>query len=294
MMRIFFLFAAIPLLLLTAPLKGYSVTPVMTVTVSIPPMKYFVEKIGGPGISVNVMVPPGADAHSYEPKPSAMVALSRSKLFFTVGLPLEKAWLSRFKPAGRKLTVVQTDAGVEKIPMRKHHHSDNGHEADTGGMDPHIWLAPSCVRHIADTMRDAFITADPDHRERYIGNHRAFIAEIDALDRELKAAFGESSIRTRFLVYHPSWGYFARDYGLEQISIETGGREPKPSDIMRITKEARSAGIRTVFVQPRVSHRSAKVIADAIGGGLVVADPLAENWAANMKAVAHAFKGTLK
>ncbi len=294
MIRIHFLYAVFALLLLVSPFVVYSAEPSMTVTVAIPPMKYFAEKIGGPGIAVNVMVPPGADVHTYEPKPSAMFALSRSRLYFAVGLPLEGAWLARFKTAGRKLSIVYTDAGVEKIAMRDHHHTESAHEADAGDLDPHIWLAPSNVRHMADTMRDAFITIDPDRREMYIRNHRSFIGEIDALDKEMKNIFGQSPSRMRFLVFHPAWGYFAKDYGLEQMPVEFGGKEPKPSDIVRITKEARAAGIRVVFVQPRISHRSARVIADAIGGKLVEADPLAESWEVNLRTAARAFKEALR
>ena len=110
----------------------------------------------------------------------------------------------------------------------------------------------------------------------------------------MKSVFAQSSVKSRFLVFHPAWGYFAREYGLEQIPIEAGGKEPKPSDIVRITKEARSMGIRAVFVQPRASQRSARVIADAINGVLVEIDPLAERWDVNMKTVARAFKGALR
>lgn len=264
------------------------------VTVSIPPQKYFAEKIGGKRIAVTVMVPPGADAHVYEPKPKQLVALSRSRLYFGIGLEFERAWLRRFKTANPHLIVVFTDERITKIPMKYHDHSAERQHERGEGLDPHVWLAPPLVKTIAESMYEAFAAEDPTHRTEYAANYRAFIAEIDTLDASLRNVFSSAGERARFMVFHPAWGYFADAYGLEQIPIEIEGREPKPSELIRLMKTAKALNITVIFVQPQVSARSAQAIADAVGGRTVYADPLAENWAANLRTVAEQFRTALR
>lgn len=266
----------------------------MGVTVSIPPEKYFAEKIGGKRIAVTFMVPPGADAHVYEPKPKQLVALSRSRLYFGIGLEFERAWLRRFKTANPHLIVVFTDERITKIPMKYHDHSAERHHERGEGLDPHVWLAPPLVKTIAESMYEALARADTVHRQEYAANYRAFLAEIDTLDAGLRNVFSSTGQRVRFMVFHPAWGYFADTYGLEQIPIEIEGREPKPSELIELIKTAKALNISVIFVQPQVSTRSAQAIADAIGGRTVYADPLAENWAANLRAAAGQFRKAMR
>lgn len=265
------------------------------VTVSISPEKYFAEKIGGARISVTVMVPPGADAHVYEPKPKQLIALARSKLYFGIGLPFERAWLRRFKTANPHLRFVFTDERITKIPMKyQEYHSGEARHERGEGLDPHVWLSPRLVKTIALSMYEALAEADPVHRLEYAANCRAFNAEVDTLDASLKSVFACAKGHPRFMVFHPAWGYFADAYGLEQIPIEIEGREPKPSELIQLMKTAKALNITVIFVQPQVSARSAKAIADAVGGRTVYADPLAENWAANLRTVAEKFYTALR
>lgn len=264
------------------------------VTVSIPPQKYFAEKIGGRRIAVTVMVPPGADAHVYEPKPKQLVALSRSRLYFGIGLEFERAWLPRFKTANPHLIVVFTDERITKIPMKHHDHPAERQHERGEGLDPHIWLAPPLVKTIAESMYRAIAEADTVHRQEYAANYRVFIAEIDTLDAGLRNVLASTGERVRFMVFHPAWGYFADTYGLEQIPIEIEGREPKPSELIRLIKTAKALNISVIFVQPQVSTRGAQAIADAVGGRTVYANPLAENWAANLRAAAGQFHKAMR
>ncbi len=96
------------------------------------------------------------------------------------------------------------------------------------------------------------------------------------------------------MVFHPAWGYFAHTYRLVQIPIEIEGKEPKPAEVLQLIKTARKENIRVIFVQPQFSTRSAKTIADAIGGKLVYADDLAEDWDHNLRTVAESFKSALR
>lgn len=282
--------------ILFLPDPVHSQTNPVPVAVSILPQKYFAERIGGSLVSVTVMTPPGADLHTYEPRPRQLIELSRAKLYFAIGASFENAWLSRLTSANPRLTVVHTDRGIRKIPLAPHsdHHAAPEKEHHEDGLDVHIWLSPPLVRTVAATMRDALVSADPAHADAYRANYETFKKEIDALDSHLSALFSTVGERRKFMVFHPSWGYFARAYNLVQIPVEVEGREPKPAEIMRLVKLARAEGITVIFIQPQFSARSAQTIADAIGGKLIIADDLSENWDRNLRTVAEQFKSALR
>jgi zinc transport system substrate-binding protein len=270
--------------------------------VSIPPQKYFVQKIGGELVDISVLVPPGADPHTYEPKPRQMADLAKTDLFFAVGIDFEKAWMKKIAAANPGMRIVQTDADIEKVPMAEHHHHDPkgrahsqghkqaalGHHHD-GAPDPHVWLSPPLVKIQARRIADGLAAVDSANRTRYEENLARFMKEIDALDAELKGVFAGSR-GARFMVFHPSWGYFAQAYGLEQVPIEIEGKEPKPAQLKEVIQHARKEGIKVIFVQPQFSAKSAEMVAREIGGEVVAADPLAENWAENLRAVGRKFK----
>ena len=301
-------------IILTAFCQAAAQEPLL-VTVTIPPQKYFVEKIGGSSVAVSVMVPSGANMHNYEPKPQQMVALAKSKIYFAVGAPLERVWLGKIVSANPDIYLVHTEDGVEKIPMASHHHNDgsdqnstheHGHsladaelphtacEEVSGILDPHIWLAPHLVMIQARNILTALCTIDPAHRDQYEGNYKNFIMELVDLDLDIKNVFAGKGNNIRFMVFHPAWGYFARAYGLEQLPIEIEGKEPKPADIQRLIEEAEKHEVKVIFVQPQLSAKAAETIAAAIGGQITSADPLASDWANNLRRVAQSFRSALK
>lgn len=262
-------------------------------TVSIAPQKYFVEKIGGDLVNVAVMVPPGAAAERYEPKPQQMVALSGSKLYFACGVPFEDAWLGKMAATNRDMIVVRTDAGIEKRRMEAHSHPGGdepegaGHEhAHEGLKDPHIWLSPPLVMLQARNILDGFLKADPTRKDVYDNNYRRFIGELADLDIAIRNIFRGKGEAIGFMVFHPAWGYFADAYGLTQIPVEMEGKEPKARDLEELIKVAKERGIKEVFIQPQFSARSAQTVAEAIGGRTIPADDLAEDWAKNLREVA--------
>lgn len=263
----------------------------LPVFVSIQPQRYFVQQIGGDHVTVQVMVAPGASPATYEPKPRQMAALTQARLYFAIGVPFEAAWLDKIAAAGPAMTVVRTDQGIRKIPMAAHRHQEaephdhDEHHHDHGIRDPHIWLAPPLVRQQAQTICAALQAADPVHSADYAANLRRFVADIEALDREMQAIF-KGRAGGQFMVFHPSWGYFAEAYGLDQVPVEIEGKDPKPAQLQALIEHARERGIRVIFVQPQFSTRSAELLAREIGGQVIFADPLAADWAGNLRAVA--------
>ncbi len=271
----------------------------LTVFVSIVPQQYFVQQIGKDHVQVEVMVEPGANPATYEPKPGQMAALSRAELYFAIGVPFENAWLDRIAAANPRMKVVHTEQGIEKAPMAAHPHAAEtrpAHKAkahDTGIPDPHIWLSPPLVKKQARTIMEALQKADPAHESDYAKNFKAFATAIDGLHRELKGLFADQQ-GLRFMVFHPAWGYFARTYGLKQVPIEIEGKSPKPAQLQAVVKQARKHDIPIIFVQPQFSKTSARVVAREINGQVAVADPLAPDWMANLRRVAEQFQSALK
>jgi len=253
------------------------------VVVSILPQKTFVKKIAGDLVDVTVMVAPGASPAVYEPKPSQMKKITKAQIYFSIGVPFEKAWLSRFKAQNPNMLLYDTSKGIKKLPMQEHHHSHHHHSSSI--LDPHIWLSPTLVKIQAKNIADALKKIDPKHKTVYENNLNKFEQEINELNRRLSKILKPCQGKA-MMVFHPSWGYFAKEYGLKQIPVEVEGKEPKSKELVKIIHEAKEEGVKTVFVQPQFSKRTAKVIATSIGAKIVEADPVAPNWAENLIQIA--------
>ena len=281
------------------------------VFVSINPQKYFVQQIGKDLVDIQVMVQPGASPASYEPKPRQMAAIAKTHIYFSIGVPFENVWLNKIASSNPNMTVVQTEHGIQKIPMADYHHhrkaadhretdrhykNEHGqaeNQRDLGILDPHIWLSPPLVMIQARTILVALQKVDPVHRSDYEANYKAFISEISLLDAELRNIFSNKH-GLQFMVFHPAWGYFADTYGLKQIPLEIEGKNPKPAQLKELIKYADRNEISVIFVQPQFSAKSAEVIARGIGGRVVFADPLAAEWSVNLRKVAREIKAALR
>jgi zinc transport system substrate-binding protein len=269
----------------------------LTAFVTIEPQRYFVQQIGKDLVDIQVMVPPGADAHTYEPKPRQMISLSGAKLYFAIGIEFEEAHLDKIISNNPSLKVIHTDKGIDKIPMKAHHHEADSHEDadhhEHQGLDPHIWLSPPLVKIQSKTILNALIEVDPAHKDQYEANYNNFIIEIGKLETDLKNVFkGKSGMQ--FICFHPAWGYFAKAYDLEQVPVEIEGKEPKPAQLKELIKHARENKIKVIFAQPQFSAKSARVVAGEIGGQVIFTDPMAFDWLSNLREVAEKFKAALK
>lgn len=261
------------------------------VFVSIPPQKYFVERITGNSVDVQIMVEPGAEPHTYEPKPAQMTALAGADLYFAIGDSFEDTWLSRIEDTNPDLLIIDTAEGITKRQLDEHHHEgeeehDEEHDEE-GGLDPHIWLSPRLVVLQAQHIYDALVMLNPEMESTYRTNLDAFLADITTMDEKFAASF-ENTSRNSFMVYHPSWGYFADDYGLQQIAVEIGGTEPSPSELAEIIEEAKTHDIHVIFAQPEFNTRFADSIAEQINGQVLLISPLEENWMENMEIMGQA------
>jgi zinc transport system substrate-binding protein len=284
-----------------APAGGGATSDDLTVTVSIVPQQYFVERIGGDRVTVNVMVRPGNNPATYEPKPEQLKSLDRSVAYFSIGVPFEQAWLDRIAEANPDMVMVDTIADIERMPMASHHHhdedeeghADDDHSEDEAGLpDPHVWVSPALVKVQAQVIYEALAALDPESEAAYRANLDAFIADIEALEGDIQATLAELE-SSKFIVFHPAWGYFAHDFGLEQVPIEVGGQEPSAQELAALIEEAQEENIRVIFAQPEFSTSDAETIAREIGGEVLLISPLAPDWLANMRQVAEAFAKVL-
>jgi len=242
--------------------------------------------VGGDKVDITVMVPPGASPHTYEVKPVQMVRLSKAAVYCKVGSPIEfeLTWLDKLLAQNKDMLVVDCSRGIDLIK------SD---DPDEPGLDPHIWTSPRNARIMVHNICAGLIQVDPQNSQYYEGNRDLYLNELDELDAEMVTMLKGISSRS-FIVYHPAWGYLARDYGLNQLGIEQEGKEPKASYMSRLIQEARRQNIRVIFVSPEFDLRNAEAIAREIGGRVVIIDPLAGDYLENMRKVAAAFKETLK
>lgn len=249
----------------------------IVVVVTIPPQQEFVERVGGDHVRVILLVPPGADPHTHEPAPAVLAGVAEADLYAMVGsgIEFEIAWGEKIAALNPGMAVVNCSQGVEFIAA-----------------DPHIWTSPRNAKVMVENIRDWLIEIDPENAEDYRRNAAAYLDDLDTLDAEISALIAGSGVRV-VLVDHPSWAYLARDYGFEEVAIESEGKEPSPKRIEHLIRLAEEEGVRVVFASPEHSTRSAGVIAEAIGGSVVTVSPLKKDYLDNMRQVAAAFAGSV-
>jgi len=248
------------------------------ITVSILPQKYFVEQIAGDRFIINVMVPPGSNPENYEFSPLDLKNAANSVLYLKTGyIDFERILADKLSSINKQTKVVDLSEGVNLIKCS----AKDIHHQHAGGVDPHIWLSPREVKIQALNILNELVLIDSSDSVFFNSNYNVFLKDLDSLDRVINTRL--SKLRTRrFIIYHPALTYFARDYKLEQFSIEIDGKSPSPKDIKNIIDLARKEKIKVVFVQKQFDTHTAQLISDEIGGAIIPVDPLSYEWKNNM------------
>ncbi len=248
----------------------------LNVVVSIVPQQYFVERIGGEHVDVAVMVPPGFSPATYEPRPEQLQTLSEAHAYVRIRVPFEEAWMDRIVSANEDMLIIDECTVIERI----------------GGKDPHIWLSPQLVKTQAQTICDGLVELDPDHEADYKSNLATFLADLDELDADIQKTLSGLESH-KFLVFHPAWSYFARDYALEMIPVQIEGSDPSAAEMVGLIQTAQENNIKVIFAQPEFSTESAETIAEEIGGQVLLISSLAPDWLDNLYRVADTFAEVL-
>jgi zinc transport system substrate-binding protein len=251
----------------------------ISVFVSIPPQKYFVQRIGGEFVRVDCLLPPGQSPATYEPTAKQIVALSDAKTLFSIGVPFERQIVSRLRKSLKELRISPT-TDVE------HSHGDSN------GGDPHVWLNPMQVKEQAELICRELCLIDPDNSAGYTENLNSFRADLDRLDARIAKSL--SSLRGReFYVFHPAFGHFAEAYGLRQVAIQIDGKVPSAKQMQTLLDRAKGDRVTTVFVQPQFGRRPAEAVADYINARVVTLNPLAESYVENLLDIADKIQAAL-
>jgi zinc transport system substrate-binding protein len=275
----------------------------LRVTASILPLAYFAERVGGPRVEVSVLIAQGQSEHTFDPSAKQLAELGRARIFLKAGMPFERVLATKVKSSFPDLQEVDLQAGLELLKDSqasdpagaeahgggKHAageeegHPEEGHEH--GEFDPHTWLSPLLAQRQCERICEAFCEADPGQAREYRANLRVLQGEFQQLHQELLQKLGPWK-GARFLVFHPAFAYFARAYGLEQVAIEFEGKSPGSKRMTQVVALARREGLRAVFVQPQFPDTLARTVADQLGAAVVVLDPLAHEYPANLRRMA--------
>ena len=262
------------------------------VFVSIIPQTGLVRAIAGELAEIHTLIGEGQSPHAYEPTARQLAQLGEADALLTIGVPFETHLLKKIVPLYPDLPIISTHAGIERRTMPHKHHGEHCAH-DHGAKDPHIWLSPSNMIAIAENISQALRTINPANADEYRKNSEQLTNELRQLDSEIRTILAPYA-GSRFYVFHPSFGYFADDYGLEQVPVELEGKSPSPRQLASLIEQAKADDVKVVFVQTQFPIRSAEVISNALGGKVVQLDPLAEDSIANLRLIADSIAQTLE
>lgn len=247
-----------------------------TVSVSILPQKYLVEKIAGDYLQVNVMIPPGMSPETCDLSTEQLKKLYDSDICFTIGhLPFELTHLALVVKQRKDIRIINHSEGIKLLSGSCGHQHHNGHEHS--GVDPHIWSSPRYVAQMAQQIFKALSEQYPTQKEKFEEGYKTLSKEIETVKEKADSALNEKR-GSMFLIYHPALTYLADDYGLQQVAIENEGKEPNPAHLKHIIDLAKEKNIRIIFIQSQFDKNNALSVAKEIGGEVIPIDPLAENW----------------
>jgi zinc transport system substrate-binding protein len=258
------------------------------VFVSILPLKYFADKIVGDLYRVEVTVPPGAGPETYSPTPKQMMQLGEASAYFSIGyLSFEQTLIENFKSTNPDLQVFATSKRIDLIKDETRH----GDHEHLQGVDPHIWSSPKTARLIAQNIFDGMIIIDPSNSDTYKKNLSSLLLEIEKVDSTVTSLISNATSK-KFIIFHPALGYFARDYGFKQLSIEFEGKVPSPKHLQTVIETAKSENIKFVLIQKEFDKENAEIIAKETGSKIIQIDPLDYNWPQQMISIAEKLSNT--
>ena len=255
--------------------------------VSIAPQAFFVERVGGDHVDVEVLLPAGQSPRSFDPLPRQLAELARARVFFSIGVPYEERMLLKISSMFAEIEVVDTRKGIELRPLEQGSGHDHGggqaHGAE--GLDPHIWLDPMLVKVQAKNICRGLEELDPARAATYRANLLTFQQELDELDSRITLTLAPFRGRAVY-VFHPAYGYFTGRYGLRQVAVETGGREPSARELAELIDRMRDDPVQVIFIQPEFSGAVVNTLRNALNCTVVRMDPLARDYIPNLERMA--------
>lgn len=253
------------------------------VTVSIEPLRYFTQAIAGDRFQIACMVPQGSSPETYDPTPQQLVNLNRSRAFLQIGyIGYEQVWMDKLRMNAPHVRFFNISDGVSLIYDGHTCSHPHGH---TAGVEPHTWSSTGNALILADNIYRALAAIDSAHTAYFRANLDSLKQRINRTDSIIRGCL--KGKKPTFLIYHPALSYFARDYGLQQLSIEEGGKEPSPDLLRNLIRRCRRDSVKVIFIQREFDKRNAQAIARELDIPLVEINPLSYDWEKEMIRIAH-------
>ena len=252
------------------------------VAVSIGPEVEFVKAVGGDKVNVILMVPPGSDPHTYEPLPGQLTRVSNAKMYAEVGTPVEFEinYMGKIKSINPTMLVVNCSEGVNLISNTAENESDE--------VDPHIWTDPKNAEIMVENIYQGLVQIDPADKDYFQKNRDQYLKKLDELDKNATKLIKEKN-SSIIIVFHPAFGYYAKEYNLTMIAAMINDEEPSPQRIAMLVDTAQKNNIHVVFTEPQYNPKYMQSVASQIGGRVVFVNDLDENYLQNMENISKAF-----
>ncbi len=265
--------------------EGKRQTAKIKVITSVFPLKEFAQAVCGERGEVILLLPPGAEIHTWRPRPSDMIRIAKSDVFIHVSQDLEP-WVDDIlrgvdNPNLRTLRVIDSVLPAEraeyKDPLHEHQHEEDAGEHMHGTVDPHVWLDFAIDKKIIDTIVELFSQIEPENGELFKRNGIVYKKKLEECDRRYREELGRCKNRTFVLGGHSAFGYLAQRYSLQQVSLYgiSPDSRPTPKQLVRIVELAKAHQVHVIYFEVYVSGELAKVIAEEIGAKTLMLNPAA-------------------
>lgn len=286
------IFMLLGILFLAGCSKSAVISDKRVIAVTVLPQETFVKKVAGDLVDVVTLVPPGASPENYQPTPKQMEDLAKASLYFTIGMPSETTNIIPGAASLNKgLEIIDLAAKVDAVyPAR---FFDASEDEDHIGRDPHMWMSPRRAIVMVNAIAEKLSEIDPKHKDLYNSNAQAYIKELEDLDAQLTQTFAQIE-QKKFIIMHPSMGYFADDYGLTMVELEQNGKVSSASHMQTVIDYARENRIKVVFYQSEFDPNQAKTLAAEIDGTTMELEVLSADYIPNMKKILEIFAANLK
>jgi zinc transport system substrate-binding protein len=254
--------------------------------VPIAPYKTILQGIVGDTHPITVLIPPGREPHDFEPTPGQLTRLAGAAIYFQLGMPFEDTMLEKLRQINPKLKVVDLRQGIVLRPNDEPLlEFGEGESEEDSPKDPHIWLSPALLATQAATMADAVKALDPDREAAFDSGFLSVTTRLTEVSESIKAQLAALPSRN-IMVFHPAFGYFCDEFDLKQIPIEIHGKSPAAKDLGLLIKLARDKHISVIFAEEQFSTKEAETVSKALGGRVVMLDPMVEDVYTNIANIA--------
>ena len=252
------------------------------VVVSLGPQVEFVKAVGGDKVDVTLMVPSNADPHTYEPLANQLSRVSNAKMYAELGTPIEFEvnYMDKIRAINPNMLVLNTSKGIKLIP--------NSAENESTTMDPHDYVDPKNAKIMVNNIYQGLVQIDPADKDYYQKNRDSYLQQLDDLDKNTtKLLKGKQG--TYILIYHPAFGYYAKDYNLTQVGAMINDEEPSPQRIAMMVNIAKQNNITVIYTEPQYDPKFMQSIASQIGAQVLNVNDLDEHYIKNMEDIATEF-----